>query len=1054
MPEYLAPGVYVEEIDTGSKPIEGVSTSTAGMVGVTERGPANVPILITSFGEFTRWFGGYLNPADFGEHCYLPHATEGFFTNGGKRLFVTRVLNDSAVNAATRLFDRGTPGSANAVDTQQLVRSGRGSSTIYLRENAPGLSAAPLPTLRIGDGSEAEYRTLTAAPVTANANHVSLRLPLAAAHTNGTAIQRLNPPPAATGTAFDLTNDVRAGDIRISVNNVSGLSAGDLLQLGVDPNDDEYVFVDSTNVATNVVTLRGPLMLDHPAAANGVQLMTAGTPVNATILNDGSLANDTLLFVPVVDHPNYTTAQDFIFINDGDDSEVRRLGSLGTLTLAAAAYADYPQGTLVEAVTLADTVAPNTNKVTTAESHIGSNLLLLDDRQKLNVGDVVRIGATNDPDVEYVTIQSIPNRSAGSDTGAIVINTPLQRDHVSGVTVRSQTVQRSAPSPTALATATRRNSLGLVVGGSNAFAANNTIRITAGGTPYYHRISNTAALTPVPVVLDAPLDLAHPAGAAVGNHGTLLNVQALDPGAWGNRLRVTTRDQDPPLLRTGIHNSAIDGVLGIQDSLHIRLDSASGVEPGTILQRFDAAGQPLGTPFKVILIDRQANNLLTLAQALPAGATEGDRIRSVEFQINVLLLRQPDPAVPLRSENVLAEEAFRYLSMDPRHSRYVHKIIGTTWSSAPGTTADDDGRPLRLEDRRSEGESHYLRVRDTATTAAVRESIRPGPDLLIDTLPDGRVRAARRRLGGGDDSVATITDDSYIGVDNTEPLQRTGLFSLRNEEEISVVACPGRTSARLQGAMIDHCELMRYRFAVLDAQRPPRDSLSDVQAQRQQFDTKNAALYHPWPLIPDPFPTNLAEVADYPIPPSGHVVGIYARTDIERGVHKAPANEVVRGVIGLKRLLNKGEHDILNPYPVNINVIRDFRPNNRGIRVWGGRVITSDPDWKYVNVRRLLIYIEASIDRGLQWVVFEPNAEPLWARVNSSVSNFLRSVWRDGGLEGTKPEEAYFVKVDRTTMTQTDIDNGKLIVVIGVAPVKPAEFVIIRIGLWTAHADS
>ena len=133
----------------------------------------------------------------------------------------------------------------------------------------------------------------------------------------------------------------------------------------------------------------------------------------------------------------------------------------------------------------------------------------------------------------------------------------------------------------------------------------------------------------------------------------------------------------------------------------------------------------------------------------------------------------------------------------------------------------------------------------------------------------------------------------------------------------------------------------------------------------------------PWLLIPDPYPTNLSQIADYPIPPSGHMVGIYARTDIERGVHKAPANEVVRGIIGLQRILNKEQHDILNPYPVNINVIRDFRDNNRGIRVYGGRVITSDSDWKYVNVRRLLIFIEASIDRGLQWVVFEPNAEPL-----------------------------------------------------------------------------
>jgi phage tail sheath protein FI len=247
---------------------------------------------------------------------------------------------------------------------------------------------------------------------------------------------------------------------------------------------------------------------------------------------------------------------------------------------------------------------------------------------------------------------------------------------------------------------------------------------------------------------------------------------------------------------------------------------------------------------------------------------------------------------------------------------------------------------------------------------------------------------------------------------------------------------------------------MRYRFAVLDSLPEPTDTISDAQGQRQQFDTKYAALYYPWLTIPDPFPTNLADVRDYPIPPSGHMLGVYARTDIDRGVHKAPANEVVRGITGLRRKVNKEEQDILNPYPVNINVIRDFRDNNRGIRVYGGRVITSDPDWKYVNVRRLMIFIEASLERGLQWVVFEPNSDPLWARVRRVVSNFLTTVWRSGALEGTKVEEAFFVKCDRTTMTQTDIDNGRLIVVVGVAPVKPAEFVIVRIGLWTAHADS
>jgi hypothetical protein len=378
---------------------------------------------------------------------------------------------------------------------------------------------------------------------------------------------------------------------------------------------------------------------------------------------------------------------------------------------------------------------------------------------------------------------------------------------------------------------------------------------------------------------------------------------------------------------------------------------------------------------------------------------------------------------------------------------------------------DIGGTPLRLSDRRPDGESWYVRVHDVAQDLpagppaappfrqTVLNSIRFGPEALIDTLSDGRSEPARHPLDGGDDSMATLNDASYIGVDDVNPEARTGLFSLNNVDDISIVACPGRTRSEMQSALIAHCELARYRFAVLDAQRPPHDAIADVINQRQQYDTKYAALYHPWLLIPPPFPASGAQADEYAIPPSGHMLGVYARTDIERGVHKAPANEVVRGITGLQRLLNKSEHDILNPYPININVIRDFRSNSRGIRVYGGRVITSDSDWKYVNVRRLLIFIEASINRGLQWVVFEPNAEPLWARVRRSISNFLTLVWRNGALEGTKVEEAYFVKCDRTTMTQTDIDSGRLICIVGVAPVKPAEFVIVRIGLWTAHAD-
>ena len=193
----------------------------------------------------------------------------------------------------------------------------------------------------------------------------------------------------------------------------------------------------------------------------------------------------------------------------------------------------------------------------------------------------------------------------------------------------------------------------------------------------------------------------------------------------------------------------------------------------------------------------------------------------------------------------------------------------------------------------------------------------------------------------------------------------------------------------------------------------------------------------------------------------GHVAGTYARSDIERGVHKAPANEVVRGIITrdlngnkkpLRFTINKAEHDLLNPK--GVNVIRDFRADRRDIRVWGARTMSSDGQWRYVNVRRLFLFVEESIDEGTQWVVFEPNYEQTWAAVRRSITNFLVRVWRSGALVGATQEEAFFVKCDRTTMTQDDIDNGRLICLIGIAPVKPAEFVIFRISQKTAEATA
>lgn len=309
--------------------------------------------------------------------------------------------------------------------------------------------------------------------------------------------------------------------------------------------------------------------------------------------------------------------------------------------------------------------------------------------------------------------------------------------------------------------------------------------------------------------------------------------------------------------------------------------------------------------------------------------------------------------------------------------------------------------------------------------------------LMFPSAPDG----LRIMLTGGTNGAAPPTDIEYKGVDNG-PGNRTGLKALEDIDQVSILAVPGITSQTVQNALIEQCERLKDRFAVLDPKPKAGDiapDLNDIQSQRGLYDTKYAALYYPRICVNDPLTGN-----ERAVPPSGHVVGIYARTDNERGVHKAPANEVIFGITGLELIINKGEHDILNP--LNINVLRDFRADRRGYRVYGARCLTSDSIWKYVPVRRVFIFLEESLDEGTQWVVFEPNAPPLWARVTQSVEIFLTRIWRDGALMGATAEQAFFVRCDESTMTQDDIDNGRLIMEIGVAAVKPAEFVIIRIG--------
>jgi Bacteriophage tail sheath protein len=282
--------------------------------------------------------------------------------------------------------------------------------------------------------------------------------------------------------------------------------------------------------------------------------------------------------------------------------------------------------------------------------------------------------------------------------------------------------------------------------------------------------------------------------------------------------------------------------------------------------------------------------------------------------------------------------------------------------------------------------------------------------------------------------------------------ERSGFEGLQIAEDVTMVCCPDLMSAYQAGAidregvktvqlaMINHCEQMGDRMAIIDPL--PDLTPQEVKAWRQtetNYDSKYAALYYPWVTIGGPDGRPLA------VPPSGHMAGIFARNDNERGVHKAPANEVVRGALAAVTPITKGEQDTLNP--LGVNCIRSFA--GRGVRVWGARTLSSDPAWRYVNVRRLFNFVEKSIEMGTQWVVFEPNNPDLWARIRRDVGAFLTGLWREGMLFGATPSEAFFVKCDEE-LNPTDVrDRGQLFIDIGLAPVKPAEFVIFRLSQYS-----
>ena len=495
--------------------------------------------------------------------------------------------------------------------------------------------------------------------------------------------------------------------------------------------------------------------------------------------------------------------------------------------------------------------------------------------------------------------------------------------------------------------------------------------------------------------------LAHqaPLASASGNVITLQNMadaQLFAPSDWltivnsTERVKVSRIFQNQIVLATNLSASYNAGQVRIADlAIHqasFRIANGVGIEPGSVIQIAQGANKENHT------VDGVAGQFITLGGSGVGQAftlAQGDApvtITSYEFSLTVT------PVVGA------AEPINDKLSMDPRHSRYfgsvfTSQLVSVAQAAPPSVALPPDNRP----------------VAGTATLA-----------------------------NGVDDNLASIGLNQY----------NDALTALEKIDDVNIVCAPDATDSGTQAALVTHCEKMGDRFAILDsAPNVPFFGPGSILAQRATVESARgyAALYYPWLLINDP--TSLTGSSTILVPPSGHVAGIYARSDQQRGVHKAPANEMITLGVGLEQIVDDTQQGQLNIEGINVN--RVFTGTASPV-VWGARTTCPKDQvpWRYVNVRRLFIFVEQSIKLGIQWAVFEPNDLGLWKKLNRTITEFLTRVWQSGALFGAKASDAFYVKIDDELNPESVRALGQVIIEIGLAPVRPAEFVIIRIGMW------
>lgn len=896
MPEYLTPGVYIEEVSRGPKPIEGVSTSTAGFLGETERGRTK-PTMVDSFAEFARTYGTRLPE----ERRYLVPAVEGFFRNGGQRCYIGRVTASTETATATPGDEtRPRPGelrpSTHALSFDGVVVGHEASETVELTNLGDPSAENPA---EADPNVEVTGADLTVDPAVFTAELVD-----------------------DEGNADDPA-DIAAGGsgfVRVTfAPDAPDEFEGSLTVAYSDEHPNLTVALSATAVAASDASLSEPDAVSFGRVVAGHARVE---PV--TITNLGN---------PDAGHGDLTIQLDAVVFDPGD------------VGFEAQSYTHSVDGPLDPAAT--EFVLSASESVTIDVAFTPANVgrqeatLTVANDDGSATAEVELVGTGVEP-----TPRGLEADAETVDFGALPVG------HVATREVRLTNLGTTGDPPVTI----RRDDVVLA---------------DEGGEPVAAPAGNAPGFTVTLVDPDGTTEV--PAGDSTDvqpGESATVRIQFRRGGVEGQDLRLSVTDVDGnatltlPVVASGV------------------VMEVAAVGPGRW-------GQRIALTFEDASLYRPGTNEL--------------------FKLTVSYWSD-DATV---SDAKRLDAAFSLSDATPPDAQEVYDNL------SPDESAADYYR-----DRINDG-SNLVEV-------APQGSGRP---------PTGGTTWLAGSFGAADPQVGLL---DFRGDPAAEPGERTGLAAFEELRDVSIVSIPDEHSYGdylLTGELVAHCEqpALKDRVAVLQSPQGPFQSDGF-----DGLDSKYAAYYYPWVVIRDP-----TTGAKKLVPPGGHIAGIYARSDTERGVHKAPANEVVRGVVELPFEVTDGDQAALNPR--GVNCIRSFR--GRGIRLWGARTVSSDPEWKYVNVRRLFIYIEQSIDRSTQWVVFEPNNEQLWARVRQTVANFLNTVWRDGALMGTTPEEAYYVKCDRSTMTQADIDNGKLIVEIGVAPTKPAEFVVFRISQWTAGAE-